>query len=116
MWTSCNWISLESRLRSSSCMSVVTNSADWPKAVLAVFGYGLMFWRTIRHNRDNRPVVLGVWTVIMFGGFMVLAALSGRPLLQTVFAIARILLGILLLFFVAQDVVRWLRGKERSKS
>jgi len=97
-------------------MWVTANSADWLEAFLAVFGYGILFNRTIRQNRNNRPVVLGVWTVVMFGGFLALATLRGHPLLRSVVTIATMLLGIMVLFFVGQDVVRWRRGKERSEA
>src|SRR5436190_24144005 len=91
-------------------MWVTSNSADWLQALLAIFGYGLLFYRTIQENRNNRPVILGVWTVVMFCSFLAAVALDRHPLLRRVVTIATILLGIGVLLLVGQDTVRWLRG------
>jgi len=97
-------------------MWVTSNSADWLQALLAVVGYGLLFYRTIQQNRNNRPIVLGVWTVVMFGGFLAVTTLDRHPLLRGVITVATILLGFAILLFVGQDVVRWLRREEGSET
>src|SRR5438270_8870603 len=97
-------------------MWAATNTTDWVKALPAILGYGLVLYRTIRRNRNNRPVVLGVWTAVMFGGFLAVATLDRHVVLQAVLTVATILLGIAALFFAGRDVVRWLRGAERSET
>ena len=88
-------------------MRAAPNLPDWLKAVLSLVGYSAFFGQTIRRNRSNRPLVLGVCTVIMFVGFLIVATLSGQARLQAVVTIATIGLGIVVLVFVGQDVVRW---------
>ena len=95
-------------------MQATSNSADWLQALLAILGYGLLFYRTIRQNRNNRPVVLGVWTIVMFGGFLAVITLERHPLLRGVVAIGTVLLGVGVLLLVGQDIVRWLRRDAQS--
>src|SRR5438270_5784956 len=85
----------------------VPNLPDWFRAVLALVGYSVLFGQIIRRNRMNRPVVLGVCTVIMFAGFLMVVTLRGQPWLHAVVMTATIGLGICVLFFVGQDVARW---------
>jgi len=74
----------------------------------------MLFAVTIRQNRKNRAVVLGVVTVGMFAGFLFYVHLvekrSPTWLLTTVEAFI-ILMGLSLLAFVALDVFRWAVGK-----
>jgi hypothetical protein len=97
-------------------MEAVSNLPDWLRAVLAVAGYGVLFAQTVRRNRANRPIVLGVCTVVMFVGFLITATLHGQPLFRAVVTLATIGLGFLVLFFVGQDVFRWARRQASSGS
>jgi predicted MFS family arabinose efflux permease len=91
-------------------MPARSSSMDWVQALLAVLFYGSLFHRTIRQNRKNRPVVLGVLTIVMVLGLGVAASL-GNQLLQRVVGTASVLLALAILFSVFQDVVRWFRSK-----
>jgi hypothetical protein len=91
------------------------SSIDWAQALLAVLFYGSLFYRTIRQNRKNRPVVLGVLFIVMVMGLGVAAGLSNH-LLQLVIGTASVLLALAILFFVFQDVVRWFRSRSPSNS
>src|SRR5437660_8759987 len=93
----------------------VPNLPDWFRAVLALVGYSVLFGQIIRRNRMNRPLVLGVCTVVMFAGFLIVVTLRGQPWLHAVVTIATIGLGIVVLFFVGQDVVRWTSHQEPSE-
>jgi hypothetical protein len=97
-------------------MRAVSNLPDWLRAVLALAGYSVLFAQTIRRNRANRPIVFGVCTVIMFGGFLTTATLRGQPLFRAVVTFATIGLGFLVLFFVGQEVFRWARRQASSGS
>jgi acyl dehydratase len=97
-------------------MRAVSNFPDWLRAVLALAGYSVLFAQTIRRNRANRPIVLGVCTVIMFMGFLITATLRGQPLFRVVVTLVTIGLGFLVLFFVGQDVFRWARRQASSGS
>ena len=89
-------------------MSAAPKLPDWLKAVLTLVGHGVFFDQTIRRNCSNRPLVLGVCTVVMFVVFLIVVSLSGQGRLQAVVTVATIGLGIaVLVFFVGQDVVRW---------
>ena len=97
-------------------MRAVSNLPDWLRAVLALAGYSVLFAQTIRRNRANRPIVLGVCTVIMFVGPLITATLRGQPLFRAVVTFATIGLGFLVLFFVGQDVFHWARRQASSGS
>jgi hypothetical protein len=97
-------------------MTAVSNLPDWLRAVLALAGYSVLFAQTIRRNRANRPIVLGVCTVMMFVGFLITASLRGQPLFRAVVTFATIGLGFLVLFFVGQAVFRWARRQASSGS
>lgn len=97
-------------------MAAVSNLPDWLRAVLAFAGYSVLFAQAIRRNRANRPIVLGICTVIMFVGFLITATLRGQPLFRAVVTFATIGLGFLVLFFVGQDVFRWAMRQASSGS
>jgi hypothetical protein len=97
-------------------MRAVSNLPDWLRAVLALAGYSVLFAQTIRRNRANRAIVLGVCTVIMFVGFLITATLRGQPLFRAVVTFATIGLGFLVLFVVGQDVFRWATRQASSGS
>jgi len=97
-------------------MGAVANLPDWLRAVLALAAYNVLFAQTIRRNHANRPIVLGVCTVIMFVGFLITATLRGQPLFRAVVTFATIGLGFLVLFFVGQDVFRWAMRQASSGS
>ena len=97
-------------------MRAVANLPDWLRTVLALAGYSVLFAQTIRRNRANRPIVLGVCTVIMFLGFLITATLHGQPLFRAVVTFATMGLGFLVLFFVAQDVFRWAKRQASAGS
>jgi peptidoglycan/LPS O-acetylase OafA/YrhL len=85
---------------------------EWPGIVLGLLGYGSLFLVTVRQNKRNRPLVLGVLTVALFLSFLLIAVLSQKnasfwPVyFLTTFVIA---MGICILLFVVQDVIRWAR-------
>src|SRR5260370_41128029 len=81
-------------------MRAVSNLPDWLRAVLALAGYSVLFAQTIRRNRANRPIVLGVCTVLMFVGFLIAATLRGQTLFREVVMFATIGLAFLVLFVV----------------
>jgi hypothetical protein len=88
--------------------------AESGRLILGLFAYGSLFVVTIRQNRKNRAVVLGVLTVGMFVGFLFYASLEGKhssPWLVLIVEALIILLGLGVLTFIAMDVWRWVSGK-----
>jgi cytochrome c biogenesis protein CcdA len=78
--------------------------------ILGLFAYGSLFALTIRQNRKNRPVVLGVVTVSMFFGFLLFASLNQKHVpswLLTLVVLVIILTGLFVLGFVAIDILNW---------
>ncbi|HJX95630.1 MAG TPA: hypothetical protein VJ324_08440 [Candidatus Acidoferrum sp.] len=84
------------------------------RLILGLIAYGSLFIVTIRQNRKNRGVVLGVLTVGMFAGFLYYVSLTEKHsplwLLSTV-ELLIILLGLGVLAYVGLDVWRWASGK-----
>ena len=76
-------------------MRAVSNLPDWLRAVLALAGYSVLFAQTLHRNRANRPIVLGVCTVMMFVVFLITATLRGQPLFHAVVTFATLGLGFL---------------------
>ena len=93
-------------------------SADWLWILCGLAGYGVLFARTIRQNRKDRSIVLGVVTVSMFGGFLFLVYLTQRHaaawLVSSVLAVT-ILTGVCVLLLVSLDVAQWMRRKGSSE-
>jgi hypothetical protein len=95
-------------------MASNSHIAETARVILSLIAYCSLFTLTIRQNRKNRGVVLGVVTVGMFAGFLYYAYLvekHTRPWLLTTVAAAVILMGLSVLAFVALDVFRWATGK-----
>jgi len=88
--------------------------AEAARVILGLIAYGSWFALTIRQNRKNRAVILGVVTTGMFAGFLFYVHLAEKHtrswLLTTVEALI-ILMGLSVLTFVALDVFRWASGK-----
>jgi hypothetical protein len=88
--------------------------ADAAEVIVGLIAYGLLFTATIRQNRKNRAVVLGVVTAEVFAGFLFYAYLVEKHaptwLLATVEALI-ILTGLSILALVVRDVFRWATGK-----
>lgn len=82
-------------------------------------GYLYLFARTIRQNRQNRPVVLGTLTVALFLIFFLLYIdLSGAHaphLLMVSILSLLVLVGVSVLLVVGWDVVKWASGKNETK-
>jgi hypothetical protein len=91
--------------------------AEPAKLILGVIVYGSLFVSTIRHNRKNRALVLGVLTVGMFVGFLFYASLDTKQspvwFRLTVESLI-ILLGLGVLVYVGSDVWRWASGKKET--
>jgi 4-amino-4-deoxy-L-arabinose transferase-like glycosyltransferase len=90
--------------------------AEPAKLILGLIAYCSLFLVTIRQNRKNRAVVLGVLTVGMFAGFLFFASLEGKhsPLwLLLIVEALIILLGLGVLTYIASDVWRWASGKSK---
>jgi FtsH-binding integral membrane protein len=91
--------------------------SDWLWILCGITGYGVLFARTIRENRKNRGVVLGVITVCMFLGFLFLVYLTERHaaswLVDFVLTVT-ILTGVSVLSLVGLDVVRWMHRNGKS--
>jgi 4-amino-4-deoxy-L-arabinose transferase-like glycosyltransferase len=88
--------------------------AETARVIFSLIAYCSLFAFTIRQNRNNRGVVLGVVTVGMFAGFLYYAYLAEkhtRPWLLTTVEAVIILMGLSVLAFVALDVFRWATGK-----
>jgi 4-amino-4-deoxy-L-arabinose transferase-like glycosyltransferase len=89
-----------------------------PEAMRLILGLiGSLFVVTIRQNRKNRAVVLGVFTVGMFAGFLFYASLEGEhssPWLLLIVEALIILLGLGVLTYMASDVWRLASGKRES--
>jgi len=88
--------------------------SETARIIFSLVAYGSLFTLTIRLNRKNRGVVLGVFTVGMFAGFLYyvhLAQNHTRPWLLTTVEVVLILLGLSILAFVALDAFRWATGK-----
>jgi 4-amino-4-deoxy-L-arabinose transferase-like glycosyltransferase len=78
--------------------------------ILGLIAYGSLFALTIRQNRKNRPVVLGVVTVSMFFGFLLFASLDQKHVpswLLALVALLIILTGLFILGIVAIDILKW---------
>jgi hypothetical protein len=92
--------------------------SDWLWILFGVAGYGVLFARTIRENRKNRGVVLGVITVCTFLGFLLLVYLTERHAASWLVSFVRmvtILIGVSVLFLIGLDVVRWMHRNGRSE-
>jgi len=88
--------------------------------ILGLIAYGSLFVVTIRQNRKNRPLVLGVLTVGMFAVFLFYTSLEGKhspAWLLLILEVLTILLGLGVLAYVGLDVWRWAsRERERAVS
>jgi len=88
--------------------------AELAGLILGLIAYGSFFAVTIRQNRKNRAVVLGVLTVGMFVGFLLYASLHTKHspswLLLAIEALI-ILMGLAILAYVTLDIWRWASGK-----
>jgi thiamine transporter ThiT len=79
--------------------------------------YGSLFAVTIRQNRKNRPVVLGVFTVSVFAGFLFFASLDRQHTpgwVLSLVALITVMAALCVLTFVVLDVVRWAKGKHNT--
>jgi 4-amino-4-deoxy-L-arabinose transferase-like glycosyltransferase len=88
--------------------------AESARLIAGLMAYGSLFIVTIRQNRKNRAVVLGVLTVGMFVGFLFYASLDAKhspPWLLLIVEALIILMGLAVLAYVALDVWRWALGK-----
>lgn len=95
-------------------MTSMSQMAEAGGMVLSLIAYGSLFAVTIRQNRKNRAVVLGVVTVGMFGGFLYYVHLAQKqtpPRLLATMEALLILTGVGVVVFVALDVFRWVSGK-----
>lgn len=95
-------------------MTSMSQLADPAKLILGLIAYGSLFVATIRQNRKNRAVVLGVLTVGMFAGFLFYVNLAEKhspPWLLLIVEALIILLGLGVLTYIALDVWRWASGK-----
>jgi hypothetical protein len=83
--------------------------------ILTLVAYASLFALTIRQNRKNRPLVLGVLTVATFMGFLFYAYLAGKHSPQWMLAAVEtvmILMGLSVLALVALDVFRWASARQ----
>ena len=95
-------------------MAFIDPISEPAAVVLTLLTYGALFVLTIRQNRKNRPLVLGVVTVAAFMGFLFYAYLDGKHAAQWALASVEtliILMGLSVLALVAQDIFRWASGK-----
>jgi len=86
--------------------------------ILKVIGYAAFFALTIWQHRNNRAIVLGVVTVMVFLGFLSYAMLASNPgtptwMTSTLFSVV-VVAGVGVVGFVVGDAIRWFR--ERSKA
>lgn len=99
-------------------MLAAAHGSEMLGALLKIIGYGSLFAFTIWRYRKNRTIVLGVATVCLFFVF----ALSTQALdlrrfpdwLLPSILLLIVLAGIVVLIFVAIDVVCWFRGRGKS--
>jgi hypothetical protein len=85
--------------------------------IVSLMGYVFLFLCTIRQNRRNRPVVLGVITVAVFEFFLFYAYLSEKhaPFLVVASILSLIvLMGFYVLTLVALDVMKWTSEKRKK--
>jgi hypothetical protein len=98
-------------------MISITQISEPVAVVLTLIAYGALFFVTIRQNRKNRGLVLGVGTVVTFMGFLFYAYLAGKHSPQWALATVEtliILLGLSILALVALDIFRWASGKHET--
>jgi len=95
---------------------LMASSQDSLNAILASLAYGVLFFETVRQNRKNRPLVLGVCTVVMFAGCIGAGSLREQRRLQMVIWIATISLGVVILFLVSWDTVRWVLRENSARN
>jgi hypothetical protein len=87
--------------------------------VLTLVAYASLFTLTIRQNRKNRPLVLGVLTVATFMGFLFYAYLAGKHAARWMLASVEtlvILTALSVLVLVVLDVFRWASAKRARQT
>jgi protein-S-isoprenylcysteine O-methyltransferase Ste14 len=98
-------------------MASFSRISELAGAVISLVAYGWLFFSTIRQNRKNRGIVLGVVTVAMFGGFLFYAYLAEKHsppwLLRTVEAVI-ISTGLSVIALVTRDVFRWVSARRQT--
>jgi high-affinity Fe2+/Pb2+ permease len=85
--------------------------------IVSSMGYVFLFLCTIRQNRGNRPVVLGVITVALFGFFLFYVDLSEKHASFLVIASILsliVLMGFYVLTLVALDTMKWTSEKRQK--
>ena len=100
-------------------MAFITQINEPVAVALTLVAYASIFVRTIRQNRKNRPLVLGVLTVATFMGFLFYAYLTGKHSPQWVLSTVEtliILMGLSVLAFVSLDVFRWASGRRARQT
>jgi hypothetical protein len=100
-------------------MASINQISEPAAVVLAVVAYASLFVSTIRLNRKNHPLVLGVVTVATFMGFLFYAHLAGKHAPQWALGSVEtliILTGLSVLALVALDVFRWVSTKRANES
>jgi len=87
-------------------------------AILKSVGYFSLFALTIWRHRDNRAVVLGVATVILFCGFLFYVAIvdNQRMPIWAAPTVSNFIVaaGCVVIGIVVADIVRWFKSRNRS--
>jgi hypothetical protein len=89
---------------------LLSHTAGVARTIAVLFVYGSLFFNAIKHNRKNRPIVLGVVTAALFGAFLFLGWLNqtqAPPWLVGIVIMLVMLTASSVLALVAMDVVRW---------
>jgi hypothetical protein len=85
--------------------------------IISLVAYGWLFFSTIRRNRENRGIVLGVVTVAMFGGFLFYAYLADKhspPWLLTTVEAVIISTGLSVIALVTREVFLWVLARRET--
>jgi protein-S-isoprenylcysteine O-methyltransferase Ste14 len=84
------------------------HTSEIARLIFSLVAYGSLFAVSIRQNRRNRAVVLGIVTVGICVAFLLLATSKYVPpwLVGTTAALT-VLAGLGILVFIAIDVMRW---------
>jgi hypothetical protein len=100
-------------------MASIIQSSEPAAVALTLVVYAALFILTIRQNRENRPLVLGVLTVATFMGFLFYAYLAEKHPAQWILAAVEtliFLMGLSVLGLVSLDVVRWASGRRARQT